>query len=383
VIKIYNTLSQKKEKLDLSEPIKIYVCGITPYDTTHLGHAFTFTVYDTLVRYLKFLGANVTYVQNVTDIDDDILIRAKKLGTNWRKLGQTQTEKYLKEMKALNNLPVDHFPKATENIPSMIEIIEVLAAKGLAYEKKGSVYFEIKKYKDWGKLSKLDYPAMLQIANERGNFPEDPNKRDPLDLVLWQAHKKGEPNWNSPWGKGRPGWHIECSAMSMKYSGSTVTIHGGGEDLVFPHHEAEIGISENYTGQKFVKIWMHAAMVYCEGKKMSKSLGNMIFISDLIKRYDSPTIRIFLLLHHYRRPWNFEEKEIKKAKHIAGLLKGKTNGEKMSYKEAKKTYPAFFLALEDDLNSPKAIGQLLKIAKNTDNKSKELLSTMSRVLGIF
>jgi len=281
-VKLYNSYSEKKETLDLSHPIGLYVCGITPYDTTHLGHAFTFLVYDVLVRYLRFLGNKVTYVQNVTDIDDDILIKAKSLGTTWQALIQAETKKHFKNMAGLNALAPDIIPYATGHIKEMISIIKVLIARGLAYEKNGSVYFKIRSDKNFGKLSKLGYRAMLQIANDRGNFPLDPNKRDPLDFVLWQKHKDGEPSWDSPWGRGRPGWHVECSAMAMKYLGPTITIHGGGEDLIFPHHEAEIAQSENYTKQKFVKIWMHTGMVYCDQKKMSKSLGNMVFVCDLL-----------------------------------------------------------------------------------------------------
>ncbi len=382
-MKIFNTQTQKREKINLKKPIGIYVCGVTPYDTTHLGHAFTFITYDVLVRYLRFLEARVTYVQNVTDIDDDILIKSKSLKTTWKKLGQAETKKHLASMDALNMLRPDYYPFATDHIDEMIKITSFLIAKNLAYVKNGSVYFSVKSDKNFGKLSKLGYPAMLELANERGNFPQDPNKEDPLDFVLWQAQKPGEPKWNSPWGEGRPGWHIECSAMSMKYLGPTITIHGGGEDLIFPHHECEIAQSENYTGKKFVEIWMHTAMVYCEEKKMSKSLGNMIFVHDLLKKYSSNTIRIFLLLHNWRNSWNFDEDDLLKAQKIAEAFE-KTAKKSNNFKNSqlKKSLPAFFKALDNNLNTPAAIKTLLNFSKNNKPDKEEVIFKCSQIVGL-
>ncbi len=381
-MKLFNSFSKKEETVDLAKPIGIYICGVTPYDTTHIGHAFTFTTYDVLVRYLRFLGVKVTYVQNVTDIDDDILIKSKSLGVSWQNLGESETKKHLDNMDAINALLPDFYPKATDNIEEMIKIIKVLVAKKLAYIKNGSVYFDIKSYKDFGKLSKFGYPAMLQIANERGNYPLDPNKKDPLDFVLWQERKPGEPEWDSPWGKGRPGWHIECSAMSMKYLGPTITIHGGGEDLLFPHHECEIAQSENYTGRQFVKIWMHTAMVYCENKKMSKSLGNMIFVHDLIKKYSANEIRLFLLMHQYRKSWNYDESEFIKAKELAKLFESKAKRGNVTQAQLKEALPDFFKALNDDLNTPDAISALEKIAKNNKPGSDKIIYACSQILGL-
>ncbi len=405
-MKIFNTFSGKKEKINLGERIGIYVCGITPDAPAHLGHAFLFVTYDTLIRYLRFLGAKVTYVQNVTDIDDDILIRSKKAGLSWEEMGNIQTKNYIKNMDALNVVRPDFYPKATENVGQMITIIKKLVAKKLAYTKNGSVlgpqserrgpqssvYFSVLKDKNFGKLSKYDYPAMLEIANERGNFPEDPIKNNPLDFVLWQAKKEGEPSWPSPWGNGRPGWHIECSVMSMRYLGPTITIHGGGSDLIFPHHEAEIAQSQNVTGKKFVKAWMHTAMVFCEGKKMSKSLGNMIFISDLIKKYSPNTIRILLLSHHYRNPWNFDEAELEKAEKIIATfkqaLKGQAlalaqHGKRPDLKYAQKYLPAFFKSLDDDFNTPAAIKVLEKAAKSKKPETKAaVILAASQIFGL-
>lgn len=383
-MKIFNTYSQKKEIVNLKKPVGIYVCGVTPYDTTHLGHAFTFVSYDVLVRYFRFLGAKVTYVQNVTDIDDDILIKAKELNTTWKELGESQTKLHLENMDGLNSLRPDFYPKATANIQQMIDIIKVLIEEGLAYVHSGNVYFSINRDKKFGKLSKFSYAAMLQIANDRGNFPLDPNKEDPLDFVLWQSKQNTqEPSWPSPWGDGRPGWHIECSAMSMRYLGKTITIHGGGEDLIFPHHECEISQSENFTGQQFVKNWMHTAIVYCEGRKMSKSLGNMIFVHDLLKKYSSNHIRIFLLMHHYRKSFNYDETEFKKVISMCKLLESCLgNKEKLTSQEVEQRAPEFLSALDDDLDVPQALEVLVEIAKSSNQQKKKIISTALDVLGI-
>ena len=387
MIKIFNSYTQKKEAL-ADGIVGIYVCGITPYDTTHLGHAFTFIIFDVLVRALRFLNYKVTYVQNVTDVDDDILLKAKSQAISWKKLGRIETQKHIQNLDRLNFLRPDFSPKATEHIDTMIQITGVLVQKGLAYQKNGNVYFDIKKDKNFGKLSKLNYQGMLEIANERGNFPLDPNKRDPLDFVLWQKSKPGEPSWDSPWGKGRPGWHIECSAMAMRYLGSTISIHGGGADLIFPHHEAEIAISENFTGKKFVKIWMHTAMVYSDGKKMSKSLGNMIFIADLLKKYSPNVIRILLLSHHFHKPWNYQESQFEKAIHAAKILEQSAKeSNRLTNAQVKKMIPMFFKALDDNLDAPLAIKKLLEftldnIAHNKSTHKGEIVFKCAQILGL-
>lgn len=383
MMKIFNTYSQKHQLINLKTPLGIYVCGITPYDTTHLGHAFTFIAYDVLIRYLRFLEANVTYVQNVTDIDDDILIKSKSLGISWKKLGEAETKKHLQTMDKLNALRPDFFPLASENIKDMIAIIKVLISKKLAYVTNGSVYFHVKSDKNFGSLSKLDYKAMLELANERGNYPLDPNKTDPLDFVLWQSQKPAEPVWDSPWGKGRPGWHIECSAMSLKYLGKSVTIHGGGEDLIFPHHESEIAQSENYTGKKFVNVWMHAAMVYCGEHKMSKSLGNMIFIYDLLQRYSPNAIRILLLSHHYRKPWNYNEKELKESVKKAAYIENFTLQPSARQSMNKRRIPSAFInALDEDLHTPKALGVLLNLIRSR-NITPSIAAECGNILGLM
>lgn len=364
---IYNTATRKKEVLT-DHKVGIYVCGITPYDTTHIGHAFTFITYDVLIRYLRFLGRKVTYVQNVTDIDDDILIRAKATGQNWRSLGDRETRKYLTDMKDLNMIAPDYYVRATDHIKEVIIIIKRLIDDGYAYVRKGSVYFSVKKDPEFGqRLGKLNYEVMLDIANERGNFPLDPDKNDPLDFVLWQSHKKNEPFWNSPWGKGRPGWHIECSAMSTKYLGQPFAIHGGGADLKFSHHEAEMSQSERAYHKKLAKIWMHTAMVYCDGKKMSKSLGNMIFIRDLLKKYSADIIRWYLLSHHYRQEWEYQEKEFIRASNEIEKLRKQLDAGKTFEKAGSVE---FIDELDDDLNIPAILKRLPKLTKKNPRMAR-------------
>lgn len=383
-LKLYNTQTDKLEALNLSKEVGIYVCGITPYDTTHIGHAFTYLSFDLLFRYLKFLGIKVKYVQNVTDIDDDILLRAKATNKSWERLTDAETKKFLKDMDRLNWLRPDLYVKATKHIPEMIKIIEELIKKGFAYEKNGSVYFKVKKDPDFGRrLCNLDHNAALEIANERGNFPKDENKKDPLDFVLWQAAKSGEPTWKSPWGTGRPGWHIECSAMSTKYLGQPVAIHGGGDDLRFPHHEAEISQTERSSGKKFVETWMHTAMVYCDHKKMSKSLGNMIFVSDLLERYHPDAIRLYILSHHYRRKWNYEEKDLKKSAELASKLKENLADMKSPSKKAGARIGKRFIdILNNDLDSPNAITELTLLSQS-NSEAKEVAKLLAtEILGL-
>src|SRR5579871_5360763 len=309
-MKLFNTLTQSLEEfvsLD-GNTVRVYVCGVTPYDTTHLGHAFTYVSFDTLMRYLEDSGYNVRYVQNVTDIDDDVLRKAREVGLAWDELGRRETERYLRDMDALNVRRPNVYAHATQETPAMVEIVQTLIARGYAYESGGSVYYSVKRDPDFGVLGRAvglnDYTAMLTIANERGNYPDDKRKRDPLDFVLWQAQAPGEPAWESPWGPGRPGWHIECSSMAIHFLGEQIDIHGGGADLAFPHHTCEIAQSEHYTGKvPFSRFWAHTGMVYQGGEKMSKSLGNLTLVSDLLKTYTPDAIRITLQNHQYRYPW--------------------------------------------------------------------------------
>ncbi len=381
---LYNTLTREKEPLS-DQSVGIYVCGVTPYDTTHLGHAFTYTAFDVLIRYLRFLGRNVIYVRNVTDIDDDILLRARSREMHWKELGDREYDKFTTDMEHLNNLPPEHEPRATDHIPDIVQIIEGLLAKGCAYASDGNVYFDVKNYARFGKLCGLSYVAQLELANERGNFPADPLKHDPLDFVLWQAKKDAEPSWPSPWGEGRPGWHIECSAMSMKYLGETFAIHGGGGDLVFPHHEAEIAQSECLTGKPFVRFWMHTGMLYCGEHKMSKSLGNMVFLADLLPVCPPDAIRLYLLGHHYREPWNHDRRELATARTLARKLSQALNGglEEASPEEIERCGSGVLAALADDLDTARAVEELRKLAFSGEPRARRVGRTLGKhVLGL-
>lgn len=322
-MKLYNALTQTVEPFQpLSEVVTLYVCGITPYDTTHLGHAFTYATFDVLIRYLEFKGYPVKYVQNVTDIDDDILRKAREVSDDWQALGNRWTRHFMEDLRTLNLRPPDVYPRATETIAGMLDIVQRLVEQGVAYESGGSVYFHVEAWPEFGRLSRIPREQMLAVANERGNRPDDPHKQNPLDFVLWQAQAPGEPAWDSPWGPGRPGWHIECSAMSSTLLGNTIDIHGGGGDLIFPHHECEIAQSEAASGQKpFVRYWLHTAMVYHEGEKMSKSLGNLIMARDLLKNYSPDALRLYLANHHYRQVWSHNDEELVQAEQRARLLR--------------------------------------------------------------
>jgi L-cysteine:1D-myo-inositol 2-amino-2-deoxy-alpha-D-glucopyranoside ligase len=382
-IRLYNTESRRVEDVT-EQDVRLYVCGVTPYDTSHLGHAFTYIMFDVLIRFLRFAGRRVTYVQNVTDIDNDVLLRAEKLGEDWQALGNREYASFREQMSALGNLDPDVAPRATQHIPEILEIVQGLIAKGLAYENESSVYFEVAKDPNFGRLFREPYQAMLEIANERGNFPADPLKRDPLDFVLWQHQKPGEPKWDSPWGPGRPGWHIECSAMAMKYLGQTVTVHGGGDDLVFPHHDAEIAQSEGYTGVRFVRHWMHTGMVYCGEHKMSKSLGNMVFVGDLLKRYSADALRLHLLSHPYAKPWDHPQGAPVPTEDLAQSLdKALADAADPTPDEIVQYSGDLEAALANDLNTVAAIRALEALAANSAPAARRAGKALGqRVLGL-
>ncbi|MBA2248329.1 MAG: cysteine--tRNA ligase [Chloroflexia bacterium] len=367
-MRLFNTQSQQVEELVVNEGhVGLYVCGVTPYDTTHVGHAFTFLAFDILVRYLRDQGERVTYVQNVTDIDDDILRKAKEVGLTWDELGKRETARFRQEMRDLNALDPDHYLAATGHIPEIVALVETLLAKGLAYESGGNVYFSVARDQEFGKLSHLPRPEMLPIANERGNDPDDPKKQDPLDFVLWQAGAEGEPTWPSPWSAGRPGWHIECSAMSTSVLGPTIDIHGGGYDLIFPHHECEISQSEHATGVKpFVRYWMHAAMVDYQGEKMSKSLGNLVLVRDVLNSYRGDALRLYLLSNHYRESWEYQDEEIERWASVANDLREAVEfpaygiGDILDVTRDRDLCRA---ALDDDLDTPRAIEHIQAIGQ--------------------
>lgn len=313
-MKFYDTYTRfKKEFKPLaSNQVSLYVCGITPNNATHMGHAFTYVSFDALVRYLTFKKYTVKYVQNATDVNDsdEVIRQAEESGKTWREIADIWINHFQKQMKDLNVLPPTHYVLATSVVEKIIAINNELIKKGLAYEKNGNVYFKVSSFSNYGKLSRFTSEQMLLISRERGNNPDDPNKLNPLDFVLW-IHSGSEPFWKSPWGTGRPGWHIECTAMIHEYLGEQIDIHGGGRDLIFPHHESEIAQSEGYTGKKpYVNFWMHNGMVLYEGEKMSKSLGNLVLVEDMLKKYKPDSLRWYLLSHHYRHPWEFMEDEL-------------------------------------------------------------------------
>jgi cysteinyl-tRNA synthetase len=393
-MKVFNTLSGKKEEfVPQSNVVTMYVCGITPYDDSHVGHAMSYIIFDVVRRYLKYRGYSVKCVQNVTDIDDKIITRSNRLGVPAKELAEKFTQRYFDDMDNLNVMPADFHPRATEEIPMMLDVIKGLIDKGYAYPAKGSVYFRVRNVPDYGKLSKRSLDAMSTGASvETGE-----EKEDPLDFVLWKAAKPGEPSWDSPWGKGRPGWHIECSAMSLRYLGETIDIHGGGQDLVFPHHENEITQSESFTGKKpFVKYWMHNGSLQLGAEKMSKSLGNLVTIRDALKKYSADALRIFVLSSYYRSPLTYTEEALEAAQEGADklrrvVLRGTKEGSGKVL-DAKPYYDRFIEAMDDDFNTAQAIATLFDLARDInqaadtglDSKdAKEVFLSLSReVLGL-
>ena len=366
-MRLYNTATRTVEELTVRDnTVSMYVCGVTPYDTTHTGHAFTYVTFDTLARHLAHKGHEVHYVQNVTDIDDDILRRAAELGVPWDLLGREQTTIYLRDMAALNVTTPELYVRATGEIPMMIKMVRALLERGEAYERNGSVYYRVACDPQFGRrLTDLDYAQMLATANERGNYPDDPNKEDPLVFVLWQAARPGEPTWQSPWGPGRPGWHIECSAMAIKYLGPQIDIHGGGSDLIFPHHSCEITQSEHYTGLvPFVHFWVHTAMVQQDAEKMSKSRGNMTFVRDVLHDHHPDALRLYLLDHHYRDVWEYERDGPGRYAHLATWLReaATATGGAGPALDAAPHRERFFNALDDDLWTPGAIAACREVA---------------------
>lgn len=395
-MRFYNSLSRTKEEFVVpNRPIRLYVCGITPYDTTHIGHAFTYVAFDVLVRYLEFRGYPVQYVQNVTDVDDDILRRAKKLGMPWHELAREQTSLYLEDMASLNVRRPNVMPWASEEVPKILDIVDVLLSQGYAYRSGGNVYFEVSKDPEYGKLSRLSPEQMLALARERGGYPDDTRKKGPLDFVLWQESAPDEPSWDSPWGRGRPGWHVECSAMSLKYLGNMLDIHGGGDDLIFPHHESEIAQSEHYTCQHpFSRFWMHTGMVRLNGEKMSKSLGNLVMVREVLSKYSGDALRLYFLGFHYRQAWDYRWDRLEQAETFAAEIRDALEGWDGSAGKRDMVphiSDDFFTAMEDDINTAKAIQTLREIVGEVSTRKRlgngvrghqAALADMTAVLGL-
>ncbi len=351
LIRLYDTARRDVVPFQPDQIVKIYTCGITPYDATHLGHAATYLGYDVLQRRLRDLGYETRCVRNVTDVDDDILRKARDLGVHYLDLAAKETARFDDDMKALGMLPSWSEPRATSAITEIRKFIGQVLSSGHAYEVEGSVYFEVSTFKDFGSLSGLDRETMLELAAERGGNPEDPKKRDPLDFVLWQPSAEDEPSWESRWGYGRPGWHVECSVLAMRDLDSpTIDLHGGGEDLIFPHHECERAQSEAATGVTFSKHWMHQAMVRMGGEKMAKSLGNLVFVSELRKEFNPIAIRLGLLQFHYRDSWEWSEEIMDMA--ADRLNRWKRTGEGAGAIEAVRSM------LDNDLDTPGAIAAI-------------------------
>lgn len=378
-MRIYNTLTQQKEKFIPIEEnkIRMYVCGPTVYNYIHIGDARPVIFFDVVRRYFEYIGYEVNYVSNFTDVDDKIIKKAIEEGKSSTDISERYIKEFKKDMEALNVLPASYHPKATEEIDDMIEMIVSLIDKGHAYEKNGTVYFRTRSFDEYGKLSKkkiddLESGARIAVSDE---------KDDPLDFVLWKPKKEGEPYWTSPWGDGRPGWHIECSVMSSKYLGDKIDIHGGGEDLIFPHHENEIAQSEAASGEPFARYWMHNAFINIDNKKMSKSEGNFFTVREICEEYPGQVIRFFMLNAHYRSPLNFSRNLIEAAKNsltriitsvsqLEHLLDGDTlkkgeltDEEKTIISEADILVDKFNSAMEDDFNTADAIAAIFELVK--------------------
>jgi L-cysteine:1D-myo-inositol 2-amino-2-deoxy-alpha-D-glucopyranoside ligase len=366
-MRLYNTLSRQVEQLDFPDGVvRMYVCGITPYDTSHLGHARVAIVYDTLRRYLEYTGCDVQYVQNITDIDDPLFERANRDGVDWRELGDRETARYLQALARVNVPQPRYYVRATEVIEIMQPIIQRLIDKGNAYISASAVYYSVTSFPRFGEIFHAGYDEMLATANERGNFPDDPKKADPLDFVLWQPSAPGEPSWPSPWGPGRPGWHIECSTIATHYLGPQVDIHGGGSDLIFPHHAAEIAQAEPANDHvPFVRCWMHVGMIYLAGEKMSKSLGNMLFVDQVLEKHVPDALRLAILGRQYREEYEPAVDEFDKAETLAMRLREAVAARPEGAGQALASWEyreRFRAALEDDFDTPAAIGVLSELA---------------------
>ncbi len=402
-LKVYNTLTgQKEEFRPLNPPqVGMYVCGVTVYDDCHIGHARGALTFDIIRRYLKYKGYELTYVRNITDIDDKIIQRANELGTPWNELAGKYAKRYYQDMQALGIAKADIEPFATKHIADIIKLVQQLMDSSYAYEVDGDVYFEVRKFTAYGKLSGRNPDDMRSGAR----IEVDERKRDPLDFALWKSSKPGEPSWDSPWGGGRPGWHIECSAMSTRYLGDSFDIHGGGKDLIFPHHENEIAQSEAASGQPFVKYWLHNGFVQVDKEKMSKSLGNFFTIKDILAKYPAEVVRFFLLSTHYRSPIDFSDKRLDEANRGLGRFYNTFHEVELAFKDqAGETTPIletdgyrkkFEAAMDDDFNTAVAIGVLFDLVRHTnrllrDNASSQnlfanvdLIKELGGVLGLF
>ena len=414
MLKVYNTLTRKKEEFVPQEPGKVgmYVCGVTPYNYPHIGNARPFVTWDVIKRYLKNRGFEVKHIQNFTDMDDKIIKAANSEGVSWETITERYIEGYFQSIDALNVQRADLYPKVTEHIPDIINMVQRIIDNGFGYVVDGDVYFSVEKFPEYGKLS----GRKLEDMQAGARVEVDTRKENPMDFALWKSAKPGEPYWESPWGKGRPGWHIECSTMSLKYLGETFDFHGGGSDLIFPHHENEIAQSQCCCGDyhSFAQYWLHNGFITIDNEKMSKSLNNFITVPDILKQYPGEVVRFFILRTHYRSPLDFSEERIKEAQ--AGLLRlkkafdlgnevlerpGTTEKDTQLEEIAAKSMDYFYEAMDDDFNTALAIGYMFTLSKeintyanNVINKGTafdkvhfgklmEAYKEMAEVIGIF
>jgi cysteinyl-tRNA synthetase len=393
-IRLYNTLTRKKETFEPLEPnkVKMYVCGPTVYNYIHIGNARAAIVFDTIRRYLEFRGYEVTYVSNFTDVDDKLIKAARELGEDVPTIAERFIQAYFEDITALGCKKADVHPRVTENIDIIIAFIQALIDKGYAYEVDGDVYYRTRKFEEYGKLShqsidELRAGARIEVGEK---------KDDPLDFALWKAAKEGEICWDSPWGKGRPGWHIECSAMARKYLGDTIDIHAGGQDLTFPHHENEIAQSEALTGKPFAKYWLHNGYLNINNEKMSKSLGNFVLVHDIIQQIDPQVLRFFMLSVHYRHPINYSGELLESAKkglerlktsyfNLKHRLQSSTNltdDDEQWLERIQEQHEAFIREMDDDFNTANGIAVLFELAKQANLYLHEK-NTSERVIHAF
>jgi cysteinyl-tRNA synthetase len=392
-MKLWNTLTgQKEEFAPEHDPVRMYVCGVTPYSESHIGHAMSSIVFDMVRRYLEFRGYRVKYVQNFTDVDDKIINRARQQGVSPDRLAETYVQQYLEDMDALNVKRADVYPRVTTEIPQIIAMIQRLVDRGYAYPSSGDVYYRVQRFKGYGKLSHRTLEGMMAGAR----IDVDEQKEHPMDFALWKGAKPGEPAWDSPWGPGRPGWHIECSAMAVEHLGETVDIHGGGQDLEFPHHENEVAQSEAATGAApFAKYWMHNGLLRLGEEKMSKSLGNLVTIGEALSRHTGDALRMLVLTSNYRSPLTYTEEALEGAERGVNRLRealrpaepkpGATVADAASYRER------FIEAMDDDFNTAQAIALLFDLARDINRgrdagantaPSQATLAELAGVLGL-
>lgn len=383
-LRVYNTLSRKKETFEPLEPnqVSMYVCGPTVYDNAHVGHAMSSMVFDIIRRYLEYSGYKVRHVMNYTDVDDKIIMRSQYEEMNALELAERYIEQYEKHLKDLNILPASVYPRVSTEMENIIQVVQGLIDKGYAYEVEGDVYFRVSQDEDYGKLSR----RKLDDMESGSRIDVDSRKESPMDFALWKAAKPGEPAWESPWGPGRPGWHIECSVMSLEHLGDQIDIHGGGNDLIFPHHENEIAQSESYTGKPFAKYWLHNGMMQLSGEKMSKSLGNLVTINDFLEKHEADVLRMLVLNSNYRNPLTFSDDVLDQTARALERLRG---GLRPAFPEAsgapqdvleslagqlEKTKAGFVEAMDDDFNSAGALGHMFDLVRSI-NQARDASAT--------